>query len=350
MDYISNNLKRVRLINNYSLKKAGELLNMTSTAIMKYENGTLIPNSKKLIEFAKAYNVKVSDLLKKSDYPELKFNSFRKKKKLTGKKLEILKLLIQEKVSNYLFVLSLAQINESQNSIIDKFKCNSIEDAEKASVEFRKKYNLSNVQPLSDLINTLENIGIIVIKIPNENKMFDGFDGLSEVVNGIPIIVLCDDIKDGARERFTIAHELGHIIIKTNENVDEEKICNRFASSLLMPKEAMIHEFGNSRSKISYQELMFFKAEYKVSIAATIYRLKELGIINEYTNRQLNILISTMGWKKEEPFIIDNEKTNQYKKLVHRLEIDNIISISKACELLGVTSYEYNSKEYNCRY
>lgn len=344
MNCIANNLKKYRKLNNYSLQEAGNLLNMSSTAVMKYESGVIVPNSKKLIEFANAYKVKVSDILKQYDSVSLKFNSFRKKKKLTGKRLDILKMLIQDKVSDYLYVLNL---NNYEKKKLNRFKCDSLESAENASNEFRKINGLSNNQPMYDLINTLENIGIIIIKLPNKDNMFDGFDGLSEFVDGIPIIVLCDDIDDGARERFTIAHELGHLLLDTKEGLDEEKICNRFASSLLMPKDSMIYEFGNTRNKISIPELLFFKCEYKVSVAATIYRLKEIGIINDYSYRQLCIKISENGWKKDEPYLISKEETHQFEKIVRRLEIDDIISFNKACELLGVISYEYNNEDYN---
>ena len=36
MDEIGKNLKRIRLLKNLSLKEAGNLLNMTATAISKY--------------------------------------------------------------------------------------------------------------------------------------------------------------------------------------------------------------------------------------------------------------------------------------------------------------------------
>ena len=62
-------------------------------------------------------------------------------------------------------------------------------------------------------INILENLGIIIIQIKNPDNRFDDFDGLSEIVNNIPVIVILDGIKDGARQRFTIAHELGHLIL-----------------------------------------------------------------------------------------------------------------------------------------
>lgn len=44
---IGSNLKRIRLLRNLSLKEAGELLNMSATAVSKYEKGEIIPNSKK---------------------------------------------------------------------------------------------------------------------------------------------------------------------------------------------------------------------------------------------------------------------------------------------------------------
>lgn len=80
MNDIGKNLKRIRLLKNLSLEKAGNLLNMSATAVAKYEKGQIIPNSEKLIEFANAYSVKVLDLLKSHNVPEMKFNAFRKNK------------------------------------------------------------------------------------------------------------------------------------------------------------------------------------------------------------------------------------------------------------------------------
>ncbi len=38
MNGIGNNLRRVRLLKNLSLKEAGKLLNMSATAVAKYES------------------------------------------------------------------------------------------------------------------------------------------------------------------------------------------------------------------------------------------------------------------------------------------------------------------------
>ncbi len=349
MNEIGRNLKRIRLLKNLSLEKAGNLLNMSAPAVAKYEKGQIIPNSEKLIEFANAYSVKVLDLLKSYDIPEMKFNAFRKKQRLQGQNLELLKEIIQNKVSDYLNVVELNNI-DSNNFKLKKYSCNSIDDAEEAANNFRKNYELSINQPIPDLISILENLGILIIQIENPDDRFSDFDGLSEIVNNIPIIVLLKD-NDGARQRFTIAHELGHLVLNIkNEKLDEEKMCNKFAGALLMPKDAVIKEFGNSRFNISYFELKAFKKEYKVSMQAIVYRLKELNIISDYLYRKINISFSSMGIRKQEPIEIDLEESYQFSKLVHKLEVDNIISLNRACELLGVSLDEYNRQDNYYRY
>ena len=349
MNDIGKNLKRIRLLKNLSLEKAGNLLNMSATAVAKYEKGQIIPNSEKLIEFANAYSVKVLDLLKSHNVPEMKFNAFRKKQRLQGQNLELLKEIIQNKVADYLEVIELNEI-EASTIKLKKYSCAIFEDAEDAANSFRKDYDLSVNQPISDLINILENLGIIIIQIDNTDEKFSDFDGLSEIVNNIPIIVLLKD-EDGARQRFTIAHELGHSVLNIkNEQLDDEKMCNKFAGALLVPKNAVIKEFGNSRFNISYYELVAFKKEYKVSMAAIVYRLKELNIISEYLFRKINISFSSSGFKKKEPIPISPEESYQYNRLVHKLEVDNIISLNRACELLGITIDEYNTEDNNYRY
>ena len=346
MSGIGINLKRIRLLKNLSLNEAGKLLNMTATAVSKYEKGEIIPDSKKLIDFANAYNVNSIDLLKVYNAPKMKFNSFRKRKRLVGKNLELLENLIQDEVAKYLEVIELNN-TVLQSIKLKKYLCNSLEDAENAANDFRNFIKISNKQPISDLTNIFENLGIVIIHIKNPDERFTDFDGLSEFVNNIPVIVILDGIKDGARQRFTIAHELGHLLLNIkDEELDEEKLCNRFASALLMPKEAVINEFGLSRNHINFFELTAFKLEFKVSYTAIAYRLKDLNIISDYFYKNLSIYLSQrIGKNDSNP--IQPETSYQFKKIVYKLEADEIISISKACELLGVSIDEYNKEDNN---
>lgn len=88
------------------------------------------------------------------------------------------------------------------------------------------------------------------------------------------------------RRRFTIAHELGHVVLghvdevnapkrdTTFTNADsDERDANAFAASLLMP-EKYVKKFYRSASSV--QELA---DAFGVSTAAMNFRLKNLGII-----------------------------------------------------------------------
>ena len=347
MNNIGNNLKRIRLLNNLSLREAGKLLNMSATAISKYENGLIIPNSSKILDFAKAYKVKARDILRSYNVPVIKFINFRKDGNINNNTLELLKDIIKNKISDYLEVINLD--NSFNYDCLKKYSCNSYDDIETIANKFRSDYNLSINQPLSNLINILENIGIIIITIQNIDNKFNNFDGFSEIINGIPIIVLLD-LDDGARERFTIVHELGHLILDINKNLDKEIACNKFASCFLMPKDCVIKEFGKSRKSISFLELLFFKKEYKVSLKAIIHRLKELDIINESLYKSINIFLNQKKKNNQEIFNVEKEVSYQFQRIVYKLENRNIISSSRACELLGVSMNEKERENNNYRY
>nr|VFK50674.1 MAG: protein of unknown function (DUF955) [Candidatus Kentron sp. TC] len=111
------------------------------------------------------------------------------------------------------------------------------------------------------------------------------------------------------RERFTIAHEIGHLILHINpttgkqEFIDTEKTirrrdsswdfeeyqANNFAAQLLMPAD-LIDKYGNiiiynykketGESKIQLTELIKeLASRFKVSELAMTYRLKNVGAI-----------------------------------------------------------------------
>ena len=91
---------------------------------------------------------------------------------------------------------------------------------------------------------------------------------------------------------------------------------------------------------------MCIRDRFKVSYTAIIYRLKDLNIISEYLYKKISIFLSQRIGKND-PKPIFPEKSYQFKKIVYKLEADEIISINKACELLGLTIDEYNNQDNN---
>ena len=152
MKEVAKNLRRIRLLKNLSLKEAGDLLHMTAPAIAKYEKGEIDPNSERLIQFANAYGVKVLDLLQSHDAPQMKFTAFRKKQRLQGQNLELLKEIIQNKVGDYLEVIELNNIKSDDNKL-KRYPCSNLDEAESAANKFRNENDLSiwtNLMKITD--------------------------------------------------------------------------------------------------------------------------------------------------------------------------------------------------------
>ena len=56
---IGENIKRHRILKGLSLRKFGDLVGLSQTAIAKYENNILEPDGEKLVKFAEVLDCKV---------------------------------------------------------------------------------------------------------------------------------------------------------------------------------------------------------------------------------------------------------------------------------------------------
>lgn len=326
-----DNIRRIRVKKGLSLRDAGKLLNMSATAISKYENGFIKPDSNKIIEFSKAYDCKPIELIQIFDVPDLKFDSFRSNKRLTGEKLEILKEDITAYTSNYIDVLTFSNLDNKL--ILDKYVCKNKKDIDKASISIRKILGINNNQPIINLIDLLESNGINVILIKNDNDFYKGFHGCVEYVSAMPFIYILED-DDYSGVRFTLAHELGHLILDV-KNMDTEEACDYFAYSLLTPDTSIYSYIGTRRTYINSNELDIYCKKYHVSYLNLIHRLKQLNVVSSYSYKQL--LSNTNNFK----YKVEKEEPTRYKQLIYKLQAQDEISISKASELLGVNVFEY---------
>ena len=128
------------------------------------------------------------------------------------------------------------------------------------------------------------------------------FDGLATLINKQPIIVISAQWP-GDRQRFPLAHELGHFILQNrlSKKLNEEKACDRFAGAFLLPKETLIQEIGKVRTSIEWRELFLLKEEYKLSMYFICYRMRDIGIIKESYFNNLVFIFNQKGWTKRSP-------------------------------------------------
>lgn len=177
----------------------------------------------------------------------------------------------------------------------------SEEDIEELALTVRHEWGLGDY-PLKDLIGILENQGIIVSQFAtNEYCGFKGVDAFSSWQNGTPYIPYHSIQKSAVRTRFSILHELGHLIMHSSIS-DEDSIkrnivdladrqADRFAAAFLLPSTSFPKDIHSS----SLASLEIIKSKWGAAILTIIKRCESLELLTE---NQLNYLKRQMTTKK----------------------------------------------------
>jgi len=112
----------------------------------------------------------------------------------------------------------------------------------------------------------------------------------------------------GDRQRFTLAHEFGHVVLHSRRRVSEPKQRQReadyLAAALLLPKPYAEEAIAESLTLRGYLRI---KAEFGMSLHAIITRAQRLGLITWDRQRSLMVQLSTRGWRNKEPVDVDCE-------------------------------------------
>lgn len=124
--------------------------------------------------------------------------------------------------------------------------------------------------------------------IADRQLLLEGLSGKYAVEDGVPTIRYSPS-EPKVRQRFTIAHELGHHALGHPASYRDpaahfssttfdpfEAAANRFAAALLMPKDILLFKIG----EMTNPNLSDLANDFGVSQAAMHYRLKNLGILN----------------------------------------------------------------------
>lgn len=341
MSALAERLRRARLANGMSYRKAADLVGVSQTMIKKYEEGS-VPSSDILLNLAKAYHVHVEYFFR-TPIQDLRNVKFRKQKNLGKKELASIKHWILDQVERRLEIENLFP-----NPLVQSFSfpkglpslIASMEEIEEIALHLRQEWDLG-LAPITSFVDLLEEHGLRVFMVDVNHPGFDGLAGT--LSDQIPIIVVGDSWT-GDRQRFTLAHELGHLVLagRLPPRIDEELASNRFAGALLMPKSTMVQEMGKKRSAVEIRELMLLKEEYGISMNALCYRLRDLLIISEPYFNQLKTLFKKNKWHIQEPGApYPSEKVHVFKHRVLHALSEDIIGESKAAELLNMTIKEF---------
>lgn len=158
--------------------------------------------------------------------------------------------------------------------------------------------------PVRHMVRTVENHGVLVVFSWEQGTSVDAY---SFDTAHRPVIVLNPAKRDYYRQRFDVAHELGHLVLHSDtepgaKSVEEE--ANRFASELLMPEAALRGLLPTALNRAAWARLGQLKEEWGVSLQALLFRARALGNLSDVSYRNAMTRVSANGWRRAEPGLI----------------------------------------------
>lgn len=341
---IGARIKQARKAAGLSLRALAAKADVTAMAISKYETGKSTPSSKVLLSLAKALNVRTEYFFRPVKV-ELKEVEYRKHAKLPVKALRKIEGDVVEQIERFIELEQLLPNGPVQPFKLPEHlpeKISTLDEVEGVATKLRDAWSLG-VDPIPVLTDMLEERGI---KVFQSTVIPGNFDGMAANVDGIPVIVVSSHAP-GDRQRFTLAHELGHLMLQGRlaGGVDEEAAAHRFAGAFLAPGSEVRKELGEQRAWLEPKELYALKKAYGLSMQAWIRRAKDLGILPDTRYVEMRKFFSARNWNKTEPGDpYPPERPQLFVQLVFRALAQNLISESKAAELLRLTLSEFNKQ------
>jgi len=157
--------------------------------------------------------------------------------------------------------------------------------------------------PLRNLTLLVEKAGVLVT---HSTLGGSAISGVTFAVPGMPPLIVLNSEQPPDRLRFTLAHELGHLVMHRFPTPQMEQEANAFAVALLMPTEDIRPYFIGRRIDLS--TLAAMKPEWKVSIAALLMRAHKLEFVTDNQHTYLWKQLSARGYRLREPPELDFER------------------------------------------
>jgi len=346
---LNQRIKNSRRAAGLSLRNLAEKIDnrVTAQAISKYERGESMPSSGVLIALAGALGVSVNHLVSDSEMV-LEDVEFRRKKLTSRREEARVEAKVLHLLERYLAVeeiLGLPSVTWDKPREAPWPVLRDPAEAEHAALRLRASWGLG-LDPIPNLVELLEERGIKALGMDLTN--IDGLTARVRREDGDTACVIVVNRRDwGERQRFTAAHELGHMVLNVVPRVDDEKTAHRFAGAFLMPAETLRAEIGKRRKSMGWGEFFELKRIFGVSVQALTYRCKDLGIFGDTLFRLLFDEFTRHGWRSppyQEPHAMPGEEPRRFERLCFRALVEGAISEAKAAELLEIPVHELNRR------
>lgn len=171
--------------------------------------------------------------------------------------------------------------------------------------------------PVRDLTELVEGAGVVVFRCSFNTRKFDGTS--LRLADMPPMVFLNADLP-GDRWRFTLAHELGHLVMHTVPHESMEDEADEFAGEFLTPEEVIKPQLAQVQQWRTARDIVRLKLYWRVSLHMLVKRASDLQVINSETARSAYIALAPM--RQQEPVPIAQETPMSLQKIVRAIAED----------------------------
>jgi Zn-dependent peptidase ImmA (M78 family)/DNA-binding XRE family transcriptional regulator len=309
-------LTMARQARNMTQTELSERVGTTQGRLSKIESGLTPPDEQLVVSLSRALDRPISFFYQAGhNYPPpVRF--YRKRASIPQRILDRIHAEINIRALQIQALLKATQVDPELELIrmdIDDFE-GAVEEIARA---VRSVWRLPR-GPIGNLLNLLERAGIICV--PMKFGVSE-FDAVVQQIPMMPPIIFYNEDAPADRLRFTLAHELGHLIMHRVPSPSMEGEGHRFAAEFLMPAQDILHQL----QRLSIPVLAQLKQVWRVSMAAILEHAKRLGALTDRQYVRLRSALAKHGYLTTEPAELTppREMARTFKMLLdfHRGEL-----------------------------
>lgn len=210
---------------------------------------------------------------------------------------------------------------------------------EEAARRLRQLWQLPT-GPVRNVVDCIESAGGVIFRCEFGSDQVDGISQWPLDAPELPPVFFVTDTAPGDRERWTLAHEVGHIIMHHLPTDDPEPEANRFAAEFLMPAA----EIGPELRGLTLPKAAALKSHWKVSMGAIIRWARALGKITLNQYEYLYKQMGARGYRTCEPVPVVPEEPTLLREVVSVHRRASGATITELSEYLGLLEDDFRSE------
>lgn len=299
--------------------------------LSKIERGQIQPDAAMVEKIASALHLRRSFFYDGAYVREPMVSYHRKRKKLSARDLKSIEGLAEVYRLNLRKCFASIEV-DAKIAPIPAIDPDQYErQAEDIAALMRQRWRLPR-GPVKDVTRLVEDSGAIIVRFDFGTTLIDGF--CQQACDGLPPIIYINRDLSKDRYRFTLAHELAHLVMHQTPHPEQEIEANRFAAEFLMPAKEIAHDFVD----LSIAKFFDLKIYWGVSVHALIHKAWQTGRLSDRMYKYYIIEMSKRGFRKSEPVPLShlNETPSTLKWIMAAHFRDLGSTLDDLAELFGL--------------